>query len=320
MTKNEELQLVKLLIDKYDLTKQEIAKVIIGQEEVIKQILSTIFVGGHALLVGVPGLGKTLLVNTIAKILGLDFNRVQFTPDLMPSDILGNDILNEDRKFQFIQGPVFCNILLADEINRTPPKTQSALLQAMEEKSVTIGGKTHFLSNPFFVLATQNPIEQEGTYPLPEAQLDRFMYSISLDYPSIEEEFAIVKKTTLSKTSDVQQVFTSQDILKFQQLIIDIPVNDNVINYAVQLVHKTRPNLSKSSSYVNKYIKFGAGPRASQYLIRGAKVNAILSGKFTPDIEDVQSISSFVLGHRIVRSYKAHAEDVSVSQIIKNLY
>ena len=294
-------------------------KVIVGQEQVIKQILSTVFVGGHSLLIGVPGLAKTLLVNTIARILGLSFNRIQFTPDLMPSDIIGSDILNQERLFQFIQGPIFCNILLADEINRTPPKTQSALLEAMEEKAVTVGGKTHNIGQPFFVLATQNPIEQEGTYPLPEAQLDRFMYSVFLDYPTVEEEISIVKRTTLSKLGTVEQIFSIDEILKYQDLILDIPVNDSVVKYAVELVHKTRPNQSNSSDYINKYISFGAGPRASQYIILGAKINAVLSGKYSPDIEDVQKVSSWVLAHRLVKNYKAVAEGVTIDEIVQNI-
>ena len=316
---NEDLKLVEDLVSKYADTKQQISKVIVGQNQAVKQILSTIFVGGHALLIGVPGLAKTLLVNTISKILDLEFNRIQFTPDLMPSDIIGNDILNQNREFHFIKGPLFCNILLADEINRTPPKTQSALLEAMEEKSVTISGKTHELELPFFVLATQNPIEQEGTYPLPEAQLDRFMYSIYLDYPTLDEEVDIVKRTTLSKIKEVNKVFSKEDILKYQNLILDIPVNDNVIKYAVELVQRTRPNRKQSSDYVNKYINFGAGPRASQYLILGAKINAILAGKYSPDIEDVQVVSNWVLSHRLVKNYKAEVENITTESIIDNL-
>ena len=318
-SKNRDLELVESLIARYTQVNDEIRNVIVGQNQVIKQILSTIFVGGHSLLIGVPGLAKTLLVNTIAKILGLDFNRIQFTPDLMPSDILGTDILNQNREFKFIKGPIFCNILLADEINRTPPKTQSALLEAMEEKAITIGGHTYELSPPFFVLATQNPIEQEGTYPLPEAQLDRFMYSVFIDYPSIDEEVDIVKRTTLSKLKEVKQIFTASEILDYQNLILDIPVNDNVIRYAVELVNQTRPNRAKSSEYINKYVNFGAGPRASQYLILGAKINAVLGGKYSPDIEDVQHVSHWVLEHRLVKNYKAEAEGVTTSSIIQNL-
>ena len=316
---NQELELVKELVQKYELTISEISKVIVGQEEPIKQILSTIFVGGHALLIGVPGLAKTLLVNTISKILGLHFNRIQFTPDLMPSDIIGTDILNQDKEFKFMKGPIFCNVLLADEINRTPPKTQSALLESMEEKAVTVGGKTYNMSLPFFVLATQNPIEQEGTYPLPEAQLDRFMYSVFLDYPSINEEIDIVKRTTLAKMDNVKQLFSADEIMSYQALILSIPVNDNVIKYAVQLVNNTRANREGASDYINKYINFGAGPRASQYLILGAKIHAVLSGKYSPDIEDVKAVAHWVLAHRLVKNYKAEAEGVTTKDIISHL-
>ena len=319
MNDDKDIDLINELVNKYEKTNKEIAKVVIGQNQPVKQILSAVFVGGHAFLIGVPGLAKTLLVNTISQILGLNFNRIQFTPDLMPSDIIGSDILDGNRQFQFLKGPIFCNILLADEINRTPPKTQSALLEAMQEKLVTVGGKCYELPRPFFVLATQNPIEQEGTYPLPEAQLDRFMYSVFLDYPSLSEEIDIVKKTTLSNLPSVQKIFNSQDILKYHDLILNLPVNDNVIKYAVQLVHKTRPNRNNTSGYINKYVNFGAGPRASQYLIMGAKVNAILSGKYSPDIEDVQEVSSWVLAHRLVKNYKADSEGVTTSDIIKNL-
>ena len=318
-TSNSDLKLVEDLAVKYQQTTEEIGNVIVGQNQAVKQILSTVFVGGHGLLIGVPGLAKTLLVNTVSKILGLNFNRVQFTPDLMPSDIIGSDILNQNREFNFIKGPIFCNILLADEINRTPPKTQAALLEAMEEKFVTVGGKTYGLDLPFFVLATQNPIEQEGTYPLPEAQLDRFMYSIVLDYPNFDEEVSIVKRTTLSKIKDVNQIFSRDDIINYQNLLLNIPVNDNVIKYAVELVQKTRPNRQDSSEYVNKYINFGAGPRASQYLVLGAKINAVLSGKFSPDIEDVQAVASWVLSHRLVKNYKAEVENITTNQIIANL-
>ena len=317
---NKDVKLIESLVSKYQETNNQISNIIVGQNQAVQQILSTIFVGGHALLIGVPGLAKTLLVNTISKILGLNFSRIQFTPDLMPSDIIGSDILNQNREFQFIKGPIFCNVLLADEINRTPPKTQSALLEAMEEKAVTVGGKTYNLSLPFFVLATQNPIEQEGTYPLPEAQLDRFMYSIFLDYPSLDEEIDIVKRTTLSTMKEVKQVFSQQDILDYQNLILRIPVNDNVIRYAVALVQKTRPKRNTSSEYINKYINFGAGPRASQYLILGAKINSILSGKYSPDIEDVQRVAPWVLSHRLVKNYKAEAEDITVEKIIQNLF
>ena len=316
---NQDLDLVKELVQKYELTINEISKVVVGQEKPIKQILSTIFVGGHALLIGVPGLAKTLLVNTISKILGLHFNRIQFTPDLMPSDIIGADILNQNKEFKFIKGPIFCNVLLADEINRTPPKTQSALLESMAEKAVTIGGQTYNMSLPFFVLATQNPIEQEGTYPLPEAQLDRFMYSVFLDYPSINEEIDIVKRTTLAQMENVKQLFSAEEIMSYQALILRIPVNDSVIKYAVELVNNTRPNREGSSEYINKYINFGAGPRASQYLILGAKIHSILSGKYSPDIEDVQAVAHWVLAHRLVKNYKAEAEGVTTEDIISHL-
>ena len=319
MNNIKDVELIEKLVVKYSEANEEISNIIVGQKKVVKQILSTIFVGGHALLIGVPGLGKTLLVNTVAKILGLDFNRIQFTPDLMPSDIIGSEILDKERQFQFINGPIFCNILLADEINRTPPKTQSALLEAMQEYTITVGGKNYKLPFPFFVLATQNPIEQEGTYPLPEAQLDRFMYSIFLDYPTLNEEIDIVKKTTMSQLKDVKQLFSLDEVLKYQNLILEIPVNDNVIKYAVELVNKTRPNRKNSLEYVNKYLSFGAGPRASQYLILGAKINAVLAGKYSPDIEDVKQVASWVLAHRLVKNYKAESEGVSTNEIIKNL-
>jgi len=318
-SEKQDLELIEDLVSKYNETTAQIAKVIVGQDQAVKQILSTIFVGGHSLLIGVPGLAKTLLVNTISKILGLHFNRVQFTPDLMPSDIIGSDILNQNKEFKFIKGPIFCNVLLADEINRTPPKTQSALLEAMEEKSVTVSGETYKMSLPFFVLATQNPIEQEGTYPLPEAQLDRFMYSVFLDYPTVNEEIDIVKRTTLSTMQNVTQLFSTQEILNYQALVLNVPVNDNVIKYAVELVNKTRPNRNESSDYVNKYINFGAGPRASQYLVLGAKIHSILSGKYSPDIEDVRAVAHWVLAHRLVKNYKAEAEGVTTQNIISHL-
>jgi MoxR-like ATPase len=258
-------------------------------------------------------------VNTLSKILGLKFNRIQFTPDLMPSDIIGSEILDKDKQFKFVDGPVFCNVLLADEINRTPPKTQSALLEAMQEKTITVSGKKKELPNPFFVLATQNPIEQEGTYPLPEAQLDRFMFSINLSYPSVEDEINIVKKTTIKSAQKVKTVFDVSDIINYQKLLLEIPVNDNVIKYAVGLVHKTRPNQENSSDFINNYVSFGAGPRASQFLIMGAKINSILDGKFSPDIEDVKKVSSWVLSHRIVKNYKAESEGISVDDIINKL-
>ena len=308
------------LVQRQKELKQEIAKIIVGQDEVVSQIVLSIFAGGHALLVGVPGLAKTLMVNTIAQALGLDFKRIQFTPDLMPSDILGSEILDENRNFKFIKGPIFSNIILADEINRTPPKTQAALLEAMQEKSVTIAGENHKLSLPFFVLATQNPIEQEGTYPLPEAQLDRFMFAIKLDYPSFAEEVQVVKSTTSDLHTQVNSLFTAQELIDFQQLIRRIPVADNVIEYAVTLVSKTRPDNPLSNEFIKNYLDWGAGPRASQNLILAAKTNAALNGKFSPDIEDVQAVAFGILRHRIIKNYKADAEGISEEMIIKKLF
>ena len=298
--------------------KSEIAKIIVGQEEVVNQLLISIFSGGHCLLVGVPGLAKTLLVNTIAQSLGLSFNRIQFTPDLMPSDITGSEILNKDRAFEFVEGPVFANIVLADEINRTPPKTQAALLEAMQEHNVTAAGRVHALPNPFFVLATQNPIEQEGTYPLPEAQLDRFMFMLWLDYPSFAEEVEILKRTTTAKQEQVRQILTAEDILAIQSLIKDIPVSDNVYQYAVRLVSKTRLNKSDNTT-AKQYLSWGAGTRASQYLIIGAKCHAALNGKYSPDIEDVNAVAVSVLRHRIVLNYAAQAEELTSEAIINKL-
>ena len=311
---------LKQHLKKYETLKQEISKVIVGQDAVIEQILISIFSGGHSLLVGVPGLAKTLMVNTIAKALGLDFKRIQFTPDLMPSDILGSEILDSDREFKFIKGPIFSNIILADEINRTPPKTQAALLEAMQERSVTIAGHHHKLNAPYFVLATQNPIEQEGTYPLPEAQLDRFMFSINLTYPSFEEEVQVVKLTTVSTKSQVEVVFSASEILDFQALIRKIPVADNVIEYAVKMVGKTRPDASSTIPIIKKYVDWGAGPRASQNLILAAKTSAVFNGKLSPDIEDVQAVAISILRHRIIKNYKAEADGVSVESIIENLF
>jgi MoxR-like ATPase len=310
---------INKLVQKRLELKVEIAKIIVGQEEVVDQILLSIFSGGHALLVGVPGLAKTLMVNTIAQALGLDFKRIQFTPDLMPSDILGSEILDENRQFKFLKGPIFSNIILADEINRTPPKTQAALLEAMQERAVTIAGHNYKLSLPYFVLATQNPIEQEGTYPLPEAQLDRFMFSIKLDYPTFAEEVQVVKSTTSDVNSTVNPLFNSQEIIDFQQLIRRIPVADNVIEYAVTLVSKTRPDNTLSNDFVKNYIDWGAGPRASQNLILAAKANAAFNGKFSPDIEDVQAVATGILRHRVVKNYKADAEGISIEKIIDSL-
>ncbi len=305
--------------EKYNILKSEIGKVIVGQDDVIKNVIISIFSKGHCLLVGVPGLAKTLLVNTIANVLGLKFSRIQFTPDLMPSDIIGTEILDETRNFRFVKGPLFANILLADEINRTPPKTQSALLEAMQERAVTAGGKTYKLEDPFFVLATQNPIEQEGTYPLPEAQLDRFMLNVYLDYPSLEQEIQVVKNTTGSEELDVNVVLSAEEIIYFQNLVRRIPVPDNVIEYAVGLTAKTRPGNNMAGKMANDFINWGAGPRASQYLIMGAKCHAAISGKYSPDIEDVNAIAYSILRHRIVRNYIAEAEGVSTDKIVENL-
>ena len=315
-----DVEAVDALANSYKALKKEIGKVIIGQDEVVMAVIISLFSNGHSLLVGVPGLAKTLLVSTISEVLDLDFKRIQFTPDLMPSDITGSEILNEERHFQFNRGPLFSNIVLADEINRTPPKTQAALLEAMQEKSVTISGATHLLPKPFFVLATQNPIEQEGTYPLPEAQLDRFMFNIFLDYPSHQEEIDIVKSTTALQKHDLKHVVTGEEILFFQQLIRKIPIADNVLEYAVTLATKTRPGTDLAADMVNEYISWGAGPRASQYLVLGAKCHAAIKGKYSPDIEDVQAIAGFVLRHRIVRNYKAEAEGITEDQIIQSLF
>lgn len=300
----------------YQTLKKEISKIIVGQDKVVKETLISIFCKGHCLLIGVPGLAKTLLVKTIADTLGLQFNRIQFTPDLMPSDILGSEILNEQKQFQFIKGPVFANIILADEINRTPPKTQSALLEAMQEQQVTIAGKLYPLPQPFFVLATQNPIEQEGTYPLPEAQLDRFMFSIQLNYPSLQEEMQIVKQTTINHQAQVNKILTKEKILQYQDIVRKIPVTDHVIEYAVKLVHLTR---DKNNLITKNFIEWGAGPRASQYLILGAKCHALLNGKFSPDIEDVQQVATAVLQHRIILNYKAEAENMTAQKCIEQL-
>jgi MoxR-like ATPase len=315
-----EVEAVDALSVAYNEIRSEIAKVIVGQDDVVKSVLISIFSNGHCLLVGVPGLAKTLLVQTVANVLDLSFNRIQFTPDLMPSDIIGSEILGEDRNFKFIKGPVFSNIILADEINRTPPKTQAALLEAMQEKSVTAAGVTHHLPKPFFVLATQNPIEQEGTYPLPEAQLDRFMFNVSLSYPSFEEELNIVKNTTSNKVPELKRILNASQITYFQQLIRDIPVSDHVLEYAVKLVAKTRPNTEYATAEVNKYLSWGAGPRASQYLIIGAKCHAAINRKYSPDIEDVQAVAQPILKHRIVRNYKAEAEGMSTEEIVANLF
>ncbi len=311
---------IEQFVKKYNDLKGEVAKVIIGQDEVVNQILISIFSGGHSLLIGVPGLAKTLMVNTIAQALGLNFKRIQFTPDLMPSDILGSEILDENRQFKFIKGPIFSNIVLADEINRTPPKTQAALLEAMQERSVTVSGHNYKLDLPYFVLATQNPIEQEGTYPLPEAQLDRFMFAINLEYPSFEEEVQVVKATTTDQIAHVNSLFSAQEIINFQSVIRRIPVADNVIEYAVRMVGKTRPNTSMASEMVSEFVDWGAGPRASQNLILASKTHAAINGKFSPDIEDVQAVASGILRHRIIKNYKAEAEGVTDQQIIQSLF
>lgn len=310
---------VKKLGEKYDLLRKEIGKVIVGQEAVVDLLTLSIFCRGHSLLVGVPGLAKTLLVNTMAQALGLSFNRIQFTPDLMPSDIIGAEILDENRNFKFVKGPLFANIILADEINRTPPKTQSALLEAMQEKSVTAAGSTYKMADPFFVLATQNPIEQEGTYPLPEAQLDRFMFNIEVGYPSFEEELQIVKATTGEAISTVNTVISHEEILEYQNLIRKIPVPDQVYEYAVGLSSATRPDSDRAKDVTREYVAWGAGPRASQYLILGAKAHAAMRGKFSPDKEDVLAIAKPVLRHRVVKNYKAEAEGVSIENIIEQL-
>ncbi len=307
------------LNDSYKKLKAEIGKVVIGQDDTVRLLLTAIFCQGHCLLVGVPGLAKTLLIQTIASSLHLDFSRIQFTPDLMPSDILGSETLDQERNFKFIKGPVFANIILADEINRTPPKTQSALLEAMQEYAVTIAGQKYNLGRPFFVLATQNPIEQEGTYPLPEAQLDRFMFNIWLDYPSYQSELDIVKSTTSDHRPVVNQVVSGEQIMEFQQLVRRVPVADNVIEYAVKLVHKTRPNTEMAAAEANQYIEWGAGPRASQALILAAKCNALLNGKYSPDIEDVRAVALPILRHRMVRNFKAEAEGMTVEKLIQRM-
>jgi len=303
----------------YKSIREEISQVIIGQDDVVKSVLISIFSNGHCLLVGVPGLAKTLLVQTVAEVLDLSYNRIQFTPDLMPSDIIGSEILGEDRTFKFIRGPIFSNIILADEINRTPPKTQAALLEAMQEKVVTVGGQSHHLPQPFFVLATQNPIEQEGTYPLPEAQLDRFMFNVLLTYPSFEEELKVVRNTTANRNIELKKILNAQEISYFQHLVRTIPIADNVLEYAVSLAAKTRPGTAFASDEVNKFLSWGAGPRASQFLVLGAKCHAAINGKYSPDKEDVMAVAESILRHRIVKNYKAEAEGISTEMIIKNL-
>ena len=319
MNDNADVKLLDKFVVQYNNFRSEISKVIVGQDEVVKEVLISIFCNGHCLLVGVPGLAKTLLVQTISDTLGMSFNRIQFTPDLMPSDIVGSEILDENRNFKFIKGPIFSNIILADEINRTPPKTQSALLESMQEKSVTNAGKTYNLDKPFFVLATQNPIEQEGTYPLPEAQLDRFMFNVLLDYPNYDEEVQIVKQTTSGISTTLDTIMNAEDIIKYQDLIRRIPVADNVLEYVVNLVTKTRPNDGQDENNMTQYIEWGAGPRASQFMLLAAKCHAAINGKYSPDIEDVKAVAKPILRHRLVKNYKAEAEGISVDNIIENL-
>lgn len=320
MTKfSSDVEAAKGLAESHQKLKAEISKVVIGQDEVVRQVLTAIFCQGHSLLIGVPGLAKTLLVQTIATSLDLQFKRIQFTPDLMPSDIVGAETMDKERNFKFVRGPVFANIILADEINRTPPKTQAALLESMQEYAVTIAGQRYDLPRPFFVLATQNPIEQEGTYPLPEAQLDRFMFNILLTYPSLKDEVEVVKTTTSDEVKSVNKVLTGEEITYYQHLVRRVPVPDNVIEYAVGLANKTRPGVKDASNIAQEYLEWGAGPRASQYLVLGAKCNALLNGKYSPDIEDIQAIAKPVLRHRIVRNFKAEAEGISVDDIITRL-
>ena len=316
----DDVEAVNGLAESYRKLRLEISKVIVGQQDVVKSVLISLFCDGHSLLVGVPGLAKTLLVNTISKALDLEFKRIQFTPDLMPSDITGSEMMDENRHFVFAKGPIFANILLADEINRTPPKTQAALLEAMQERSVTVAGHNHILPKPFLVLATQNPIEQEGTYPLPEAQLDRFMFNIFLDYPSYKQEVEIVKNTTSGAKVELSPIMNAEEILFFQKLIRKIHIADNVLEYAVGLTNKTRPGTEMATSMINNYISWGAGPRASQFLVLGAKCHAAINGKFSPDKEDVQAVAPYILRHRVVRNYKAEAEGVSIESIIQSLF
>ncbi len=319
MAENTDVKLADELAEDFKKLEKEVAKKIIGQSEVVRLLITSLFCNGHSLLVGVPGLAKTLLVQTVSKCLGLDFNRIQFTPDLMPSDILGAETLDKERNLRFIRGPIFSNVILADEINRTPPKTQSALLESMQEGAVTIAGKNYDLDKPFFVLATQNPIEQEGTYPLPEAQLDRFMFMIKLNYPKYEDEIEVIKSTTSELISEVSEVISKAKILGYQKLIRKVPIADNVLEYAVNLVSQTRPNLENSHPTANDYLEWGAGPRAGQFLVLAAKCASLINGKYSPDIEDVKSVAVPVLRHRIVRNFKAEAEGMSEEKIISEL-
>ena len=315
----DDVRAVERFGEQYRRLKAEVNKAIVGQDQVVDLVLMGIFSRGHCLLVGVPGLAKTLLVNSVAQALGLSFNRIQFTPDLMPSDIIGSEVLDQDRRFRFVRGPIFANIILADEINRTPPKTQAALLEAMQEKAVTAAGATHPLQEPFFVLATQNPIEQEGTYPLPEAQLDRFMFNIWVDYPTYQEELAIVKATTGDSKPQLQPVLTAEEIIAYQGLVRRIPVTDNVLEYAVKLATRTRPGTPEAPAMIKDHVSWGAGPRASQFLVVGAKCHALAHGKFSPDISDVQAVAVPILRHRLVRNYKAEAEGVTVERIVSSI-
>lgn len=317
---NSDVEAIDYLNERYKTLNSEIQKVIIGQDEIVKSVLISILSKGHCLLIGVPGLAKTLLVHTLADVLSLDFSRIQFTPDLMPSDITGSEVLDDQKQFRFVKGPLFANVILADEINRTPPKTQAALLESMQEQSVTAGGKLHQLSDPFFVLATQNPIEQEGTYPLPEAQLDRFMFNLVLEYPSYEDELAIVKNTTTEDKTSVEKIMDDHEIIYFQNLVRRVPIPDNVLEYAVKLVHTTRPESEFAPENIKEYISWGAGPRASQFLTIGAKCHAILNGKYSPDIEDIQAVAIPVLRHRMLKNYKAEAEGISIEALIKGLF
>ncbi|NQZ78147.1 MAG: MoxR family ATPase [Ekhidna sp.] len=319
MAESKDVQIADKLAEDFSKLESEISKKIIGQKEVVRLLITSLFCNGHSLLVGVPGLAKTLLVQTVSNCLGLNFNRIQFTPDLMPSDILGAETLDKERNLRFIKGPVFSNVILADEINRTPPKTQSALLEAMQESSITVAGENYALDKPFFVLATQNPIEQEGTYPLPEAQLDRFMFMIKLNYPKFEDELEVVKRTTAEETESTSEIISKKEILEYQNLIRKVPVADNVFEYAVNLVAKTRPNGEKADQVAKSYLEWGAGPRAGQFLVLAAKCNALINGKYSPDIEDIKSVSTAVLRHRIVRNFRAEAEGISEEKIISDL-
>ena len=314
-----DVEAIDAFVKKYAELKNEIAKVIVGQDDVVKNVLMAMFSRSHALLIGVPGLAKTLMITTIAKAISLSFNRIQFTPDLMPSDIMGTEILDESRKFKFVKGPIFANIVLADEINRTPPKTQSALLEAMQERSVSMNAVTYPLPDPFFVLATQNPIEQEGTYPLPEAQQDRFMFNILLDYPTFQEEIDIVKSTIHGDMQEPKPVLSIEEIVFYQKLLQKVPIADNVYQYAVNLVTMTRPNTEKAHPWANQYLGWGSGPRASQFLIIGARTHAVLNGKYSPDIEDIKAVAHNILRHRIIKNYKAEAEGITVENIIDEL-